>query len=216
MRPVTRLWTMIDCLRTSALRPVFRLRSAGVFLIYFVCFYTNQVVSCLSLLGWVSRIAGRAPQRFKRATLPAPQPQNEQGGEGQRLILGKGEFPAARARTRNHRVHASQFTLGKITSRLAADRAHRSVNAIGARRVEAAVSIVQREDHHFYVVRNYRPRVRMRKLCQPTTGHGLLMQGDDSQKSLGRAICSSITRCCLSQPRGPRVASDENFFDSEL
>ncbi len=79
--------------------------------------------------------------------------QNEQGGEGQRLTLGKGESPAARARTSNHRVHASQFTPGKIASRVAADRAHRSVNAIGARRVEAAVSIVQREDHHFYVVR---------------------------------------------------------------
>ena len=153
MRPVTRLWTMIDCLRTSALRPVFRLRSAGVFFDLF-CMFLYKSSGVLLVFAWLGIAnSGEGATTVQARDLAGTPAQNEQGGEGQRLILGKGEFPAARARTRNHRVHASQFTLGKITSRLAADRAHRSVNAIGARRVEAAVSIVQREDHHFYVVR---------------------------------------------------------------
>ncbi len=153
MRPVTRLWTMIDCLRTSALSPVFRLRQAGVFFGPF-CMFLYKSTGVLLVFAWLSVAnSGEGATTVQPRDLAGTAAQNEPGGQGQRLTLGRGESPAARARTRRHRVHASQFTPGKITSRVAADRAQHSVNAIGARRVEAAVSIVQREDHQFYVVR---------------------------------------------------------------
>ncbi len=153
MRPVTCLWTMIDCLRTSALSPVFRLRQAGVFLGLF-CMFLYKSSGVLLVFAWLGVAnSGEGATTVQPRNLAGTAAQIEQGGEGQRLALGKGESPGARARTSNQRVHAWQFTRGKIASRVAADRAQHSVNAIGARRVEAAVSIVQREDHQFYVAR---------------------------------------------------------------
>ncbi len=153
MRPVTRLWTMINCLRSSALSPVFRLRQAGVFFDPF-CMFLYKSSGVLLVFAWLGIAnSGEAATTVQPRDLAGTAAQNEQGGERQRLTSGKGESTAARARTGNHRVHASQFTPGKITSRLAADRAQHSVNAIGARRAEAAASIVQHENHQFYVVR---------------------------------------------------------------
>ena len=156
MRSVTRLSTMIDslqCLRTSALNPVCQLRQTGLFLprIYMVLYKSCGALLVFAWLGVAN--AGEGPITVQQDELASTTAQHERGGEGQSLYLGNGKSSAARARTSNRQTHLSQFTPGKIASRVAADRGYRSVNAIGARRVEAAVSIVQREDHHFYVVR---------------------------------------------------------------
>ncbi len=156
MRPVTRLSTMIDylhSLRASPLNPVCQLRQAGLFLprIYMFLYKSCGVLLVFAWLGIAN--AGEGAITVQQDELASTAARNEQGGEGQSLNLGNGKSPAARARTSNRQVHSSHFTPGKIASRMAADRGHRSVNAIGARRAETTVSIVQREDHHFYVVR---------------------------------------------------------------
>lgn len=156
MRPVTRLSTMIDylqCLRTSPLNPVCQLRQTGLFLAR-VCMFLYKSCGVLLVFAWLDiATAGEGAVTVQQDELASTGALNERGGEGHRLNLGNGESPAVRGRTSNRQVHSSQFTPGKNASGVAADRGYRSVNAIGARRVEAAVSIVQREDHHFYVVR---------------------------------------------------------------
>jgi len=156
MRPVTRLSTMIDylqCLRTSALDPVCQLRQTGLFLARVCMFLYKSFGVLLIFAGLGIANAGEGTVTVQQGELASTGVRNEQDGEGQSLNLVNGESPVARARTSNRQFYSSQFTPGKIASRVAADRGYRSVNAIGARRVEAAVSIVQREDHHFYVVR---------------------------------------------------------------
>ena len=156
MRPVTRLSAMIDYLHslpTSPLNPVCPLRQTGLFLAG-VCMFPYKIYAVLLVFAWLSIAnAGEGTITAQAHELASTVARNEQGDKGQNLNLSNGESATARARTSNRQVHSSQFTPGKIASRVAADRGYRSVNAIGARRVEAAAILVQREDHLFYVVR---------------------------------------------------------------
>jgi len=156
MGPVTRLWTITDCmscLRALALRPVCRLQQAGVFFSHCCMFLYKRFGVLLLLASLLSANAGEVATMLQQGELANTAAGNEQGGERQLMKLASSGSAAANLTTANDRVDTSKVAPGKIASRVAADRKHRSVNVIGARRSEAAANIVQREDHQFYVVR---------------------------------------------------------------
>lgn len=155
MRPVTRLCKTVKCShssRTSVLKPVCRQRQIGVFFgcIYMFLYRAGCVLLVLASLVNANAEEGsgviRQGYRASAATEFEPQ------GDAYRLNSGEGKAAAASAATVDHRVRASNFTPRKIPSSVVGGRAQHSVNAIGARWGDGRASIVQREDHHFYVV----------------------------------------------------------------
>ncbi len=113
------------------------------------------VLVFFAFFAWLGNAnAGEAGTTDQRGDLASGAARQERGGDQLGMTPANSKSPATGGAKTDRRVRSSILAFGKIASTVVADRAHHSINAIGARRAEAVVAIVEREDHQFYVVRH--------------------------------------------------------------